>query len=121
MEPELPPVDLPIAPSWLDAALLAIGLPEASVTLPLLVAIAGLSMLLGDVLKGVVKRGAETPNERRLLRGVVFLVGVALGCASSSLAMIAFPQGLALGLIGGAAAPYIWRAVVPWLRARGVR
>ena len=126
MEPELPPaddlpVDLPLAPSWLDAGLAGLGLPAASVAVPVVVAVALLSVALGDVIKGLAGRGADTGRERAALRALVVVTGVGLGCASSCLAMIALPQGAALGLIGGLAAPVVWRAVVPWLRARGVR
>jgi hypothetical protein len=122
MEPELSPVDLPLAPSWLDDALAAVGMPMASITIPTVVACALLSMGLVDAVKGYVARpdGVDSARWQWGWRVVVILLGALLGALSSALGQVSLAQGLYLGLAGGVAAPVVWHLAVQRLR-RGVR
>lgn len=128
MEPEalpadLPIADLPLAPSWLDAGLEALGLPEAMISIPVALACAMAAVTLTEIAKNAARRpeGVDTARWQWTWRGVAVAVGALLGACLSALGRVTLAEGALLGLAGGLAAPVVWRVAIPYLRARGVR
>ena len=108
--------------AWLDGALLAVGLPEAMISVPVVVMCALLSAGVVDVVKSYAPRG-EVDGARWQWgwRLVAVLFAALLGALSASLGRVTLAQGLYLGLAAGVASPLIWHAARRLLRARGVR
>jgi hypothetical protein len=122
MEPDVVnPMEPPAPPTWLDAGLAALGLPDATTSAAVVVACALASVTLTEIAKNAAPRpdGVDSARWQWTWRLVAVACATLIGVALSSLGRVHLHEGALLGLCGGLAAPVIWRVAIPYLRGRG--
>ena len=112
------PSEPPPPPAWLDAALAALGLPDATTSAAVVIACALASVTLTEIAKNASARpeGIDSARWQWTWRLVAVAVAALVGVALSSLGRVALHEGALLGLTGGLAAPLIWRIAIPYQR-----